>query len=363
MGISNLNKFLRGKCPDVFEPINLTDLSYFKGAVDISLYVFKYKTIFGDMWLNALMSLLMCFRQNDIHVCFIYDTSAPEEKNEERARRKEHKEKIENRVMELSIALDKAKLTGEIDPILIEFGESIATKNQKTLPKSLLRVSKQVELKTDLKTIEYEILRKQNQAIGVTKDDFVMSKRLLDMTGIPWFDAIAEAETTCSDLCIRNKVDVVFSEDTDVMCYGAPLFITKINTADNTAVLIKHTNVLEQLGLTKDQFTDFCIMCGTDYNKNIPKIGPEKAYKLIKEFINIDGIAASGIDVTILNHVRVREIFKEYVHKDVDVSYCKQPNIQELVEFIIKNHIKTNIERVKKIFDSKELEIEIFDDE
>ena len=40
MGISNLNKFLRGKCPEVFETINLSDLAYFKGAVDISLYVF-----------------------------------------------------------------------------------------------------------------------------------------------------------------------------------------------------------------------------------------------------------------------------------------------------------------------------------
>ena len=253
--------------------------------------------------------------------------------------------------MDLSIALEKAKLTGEIDQILIEFGESIASKTQK----SLLRPSQQRQV--DLSTIEYEILKKQKQAVSITQEDFETSKKLLDIAGIPWFDAVAEAETTCSDLCIRNKVDVVFSDDTDVLCYGAPIFVTKMNTADNTVVVVKHASVLEKLGLTKEQFTDFCIMCGTDYNKNIPKIGPEKAYKLIKDFGDIDAIAASGIDVSVLNHKRVREIFKEYEQKDVDVSYCKQPNIQDLVEFVLKNNIKTNVERLKRIFGSKDFEI------
>jgi 5'-3' exonuclease len=352
MGIKNLNKFLRGKCPEVFEDINLADLAYLKGAVDVSLYVFKYKTIFGDSWLNAFLSMLMCIRRNDIHVCFIYDTSAPIEKNEERERRKDQREKLDTKIMDLSLALDKAKLTGEIDPILVQFNESLTAKKQK----SLLRPSQKKPL--DIEVIEYEITRKQNQTVTIGKEDFDGSKKLLDMVGIPWFDAVAEAETTCSDLCIRNKVDVVISEDTDVLCYGAPLFVTKINTTDNTAVLVRYEKILDKLGLTSHQFTDFCIMCGTDYNKNILRIGPEKAYKLIKEFQDIDGIAErSGIDVTILNHVRVREIFKKYEHKDVNVLYCKQPNIKELVDFIIVNNIKTNIERVKKTFDSKEFEI------
>ena len=351
MGISNLNKFLLGKCPDVFKTIHLSDLQYMKGAVDVSLYVFKYKASFGDTWLSALFNLVMCLRRNNIHASFIYDTGAPVEKNEERQRRKEHKEKLESKIMELTLALDKAKLTGEIDPILIEFNNTLSEKQQQV--KSLLRVEKEKSI--NLETLEYEISKKQRQLVTITSEDFEISRKLLDVTGIPWFNAPGEAETTCSDLCIRGKVDAVISEDTDVLCYGAPLVVTKIDVSKNTAVIVRHADILESLGLTADQFTDFCIMCGTDYNKNIFKVGPEKSFKLIKEYGNIDGI--TSLDTSILNHKRVREIFRNYEKIEVDVTYCKQPDVQKLYEFIQQRNVKTSLQTIKSVFSVVDFEI------
>merc|ERR1711939_333223 len=47
---------------------------------------------------------------------------------------------------------------------------------------------------------------------------------------------------------------------------------------------------LEQLGVTMQQFVDFCILCGCDYCDTIKGIGPANAIRLILEHGNIETI-------------------------------------------------------------------------
>jgi 5'-3' exonuclease len=94
-------------------------------------------------------------------------------------------------------------------------------------------------------------------------------------------------------------------------------------------------------------------MCGTDYNKNIFKVGPEKAYRLIKEFGSIDKI--EGYDISVLNHIRVREIFKDYQRLNTEIKYCEPPNFEKLNVFLFKNNIRMNVERIRKDFSLKEI--------
>ena len=65
--------------------------------------------------------------------------------------------------------------------------------------------------------------------------------------------------------------------------------------------------MLQVLGLTASEFLDFCIMCGTDYNKNVFRVGVEKAYKYITTYHNIEHVP---LDTTILNHEKVRSMFR-----------------------------------------------------
>ena len=67
MGIHNLNSLLRKKCPQVFKEVHLSNLAYTKVAIDISLFMFKYKTIHGDKWLSGFLTLYECLRKNLIH--------------------------------------------------------------------------------------------------------------------------------------------------------------------------------------------------------------------------------------------------------------------------------------------------------
>ncbi len=87
-------------------------------------------------------------------------------------------------------------------------------------------------------------------------------------------------------------------------------------------------------------------MCGTDYNKNIFKVGPIKAYSLIKEHKNIDNIP---VDVSVLNHERVRHLFKNYEKLDIDsIEYCGIPDHKEVELFMVENNVRIDINTFMK---------------
>lgn len=344
MGIKDLNKFLRGKCPEVYHEIHLSQFQFQKSAVDISLYIFKYYTIFGpDAWVSAFFNLIACLRRNNIHACFIYDTKAPEEKSEERQARRDKQDKLDARIEELIVALEKAKMTNEIDPILL----SLVKDNESSKRQSLLRPG-HVTKKVSLDEIEFEVERIKKQSVRIKQSDFDLTKSVFSLLGVPFFQAPCEAETTCADLCKTGQVDFVISEDTDVLAYGAPVLFTKINTSADTCICVKYEDILKSLDMTSSQFLDFCIMCGTDYNKNIPKVGPETAFKLIKKHGCIDEIAKSGYDVSVLKHERVRELFTEYERFKQSIPYCKPADFNALAEFMFVNNIRYNMDKLKR---------------
>jgi hypothetical protein len=56
-------------------------------------------------------------------------------------------------------------------------------------------------------------------------------------------------------------------------------------------------SVLKELEMSMDEFVDFCILCGSDYTKSIDGLGPSTAYKMIKEFKNIEGVLEEIKDI------------------------------------------------------------------
>ena len=142
------------------------------------------------------------------------------------------------------------------------------------------------------------------------------------------------------------------SEDTDVLAYSTPVFLTKIDVFNDKCVRIHHNRVLEALELSKEQFLDLCIMFGCDYNKNIPKIGPETSYKYIRKFGSIEEIENKlELNVSILNHIRTRELFTGYEEIDLNsVHFCGSPDLISLHKFIVDNNLNINLEKLKKDF-------------
>jgi 5'-3' exonuclease len=352
MGINNLHKLLRNKCPQIYEEVHLSKYAFKKIAIDISLYLFKYKTIFGDKWLSAFINLVSCMRRNNIHCVFIYDSGAPPEKGAEQAERRETREKLRQKVLEIEEALLDYKENGNISQTIIDFNKKLSKRRGDTNMKKLLRRDiKEDEIKdSDLAEMDEELIKIKNQVISISSTDFDLTKILFDIINVPYFQAPLEAETMCADICIRKQVDAVISEDTDVLAYGAPIFLTKLNTHNDTCTEIKYNDVIKELDISSPQFLDLCIMCGCDYNKNIFRIGPEKAYKLLKEHGNIDDLHNKGVlkDISVLKHNRSRELFRNYQKSNVSIPYCGQPDFKKLQEFVFKHNVSINLSSFHK---------------
>ncbi len=342
MGIKNLSKYLKDNFPELFEVIHISEYAYKRVAIDTSLYLCHYKALCGDAWLGAFIKLVSVLRENEVHCVFIYDTKSPPEKDAEKKERMEAREKMEERVFILEQALEKYETTGEVEKVLIDFQEK-----KKISQKSLLNQRSFL----NIGAIQYAIKNMRKQLFTITPQDFETTRELFKILQVPYFLAPMEAETMCSDLCIQGKVDAVLSEDTDVLAYGAPVFLTKVNTSEASCVRIRHVELLEKFKMTADEFLDFCIMCGTDYNKNIFRVGPHKAFQFISDYKSIDALPKkTKLDITILNHERVRELFRAYEKSGVKVPYCGSPDFSSLEQFVFKKNVRTNIDSLRKSF-------------
>lgn len=375
MGIKNLNKLLRSKCPDVFEQIHISEYAFQKVAIDVSLFMCKFKAISGDKWIISFINLVSCLRRNEIHCVFVYDNGSPDEKRAEKEERMKNREKTEEKIYNLEYALEEYHKTGEIHQSLKELHDKIMKDNKTDNIKSLLRKDAN---RFDIKQVENKIEKMRNYMFTITPSDFELTRELFRILKIPYYIAPLEAETMCADLCKRGLVDAVLTEDTDVLAYGCPVFLTKIDTTNDNCVRIRYDRLLEQLELDENQFLDLCIMCGCDYNTNIPKVGCETSYKYIKEYKTIEGIETNKkIDVSVLNHVRTRELFKDYTRAVLDdIPYTGRPDNFDIVrKFMVDNDISINFDKLKRslihnivvmtdnVFEDENVEVVIEDDE
>lgn len=358
MGIKGLHDIIRKYAENVYTPRHLSEYAYKKIAIDISLYLFKYKATFQDRWLSAFIKLISVFRKYDIHCIFIFDGKAPKEKDEERQMRSENREKLENKSSEIEEDINNFNLTGQTTPLLQKVWEEHGGSTNR-----LLGGKRPFSIR-----ICQEYLEKiKGQIIRITEEDLKMARQLFDILKVPYIKAEGEAETFASYLCVHGLVDAVASEDTDVLVYGTPIFITKINTSDETCVEINHQELIETLDMTSESFMDLCIMCGSDYNSNIRGLGPDKSYKLLIEHKSIEEIEniidpktnEPKYNADCLKYIRVRELFT--VPKTLSISsipHCGKPDLVELRKFLWQNRINYNVDSLVLSFQNREMVFE-----
>lgn len=337
MGIRNLHDFLRKSAPHVYRDVSLSDYAFKTIAIDLSIYLCKYKSTFKEKWLDAFLNMMCQLRENDIHFIFIFDSKSPPEKEHEKRLRMLQREKLREKVNDMKTGLDSYTQTGAMNGFLQQY----LKKKNKTFPNSSQSVAFLWE----------ELDRLKGNILDIQGSDFEILKELFTILRVPFFWAHSEAEATCAHLCLNGVVDAVMTEDTDILAYGCPLFLHRINIGNNSISQIRMIDVLRALGLNYDEFLDFCIMCGTDYNPNIKNIGNERAYKLIKDFRRIDRIP--DLDTRVLNHNRVRELFQNKIDFQLPIGMslvCGYPDQNQLHFFLFNNNCNIEVSRVMKAF-------------
>lgn len=342
MGIKGLTPFLKKFAPSSFTVVNLSEFANKRIGVDISLFLYKYKIIYGEQWLSGVLELLTTLRSFSIHPIVIFDGEAPIEKMHEQECRRNVKEERKNMYDILSSKLETYKKTGVISSDLQSFYDKqmvIETKrNFATMAIS----------KFDANVVTDKLERIKNQNVRVIYNDIELVQDMVKTLCIPYFQAPSEAEAMCSWLTRYNILDGVLTEDTDVLAYGAKMYLSKLNISTNTCTLVDYSNILKELQLTEEQFTELCIMCGCDYNQRIKGIGPVRILKILRKYSSIDNFIKSEghkyADCEILNHKRIKQLFTtpdESSVSNIEMlkdSWCTAPKFDNIYRFMTNNN-------------------------
>ena len=153
-------------------------------------------------------------------------------------------------------------------------------------------------------------------------------------------------------------MDVVGSQDYDSLLFGAPKVVRNLAITGKRKLprkniyvevepeLINLEEALANLGITHKQLVEIGIMCGTDYNAGLTRVGPKTALKLIREKGDLESILAEQ-EEKIENFTEIREFF---LHPDVVDDYkivMKKPRVDEIVSFLVEER-DFDQERVEK---------------
>jgi len=297
MGIKNINEIVKEKCPKAFVSVRLSALKNKYVAIDSAIWFYanmaiaqretvrKMKDIFeeidrGDLLQYCISSALKFytnFLQNEIYCVWIKDGETPKEKKETRAKRKETREKRKETIEELRERLLEEDI--------------------------LLRNTKDIE----------ELRKMMMYDVTVYPEEYKTFYNTLEGMGIPILTAPGEAEAYACSLNRKGIVYGIWTTDTDCYALGGINMITGMDAKDNEGFemlsIVHIPYILKYMDMDQDELRDLCIMCGTDFNLNIPNVGPTRAYTAIEKHGSIEEYAKNtDKDIKILNHKKVRKL-------------------------------------------------------
>jgi flap endonuclease-1 len=119
------------------------------------------------------------------------------------------------------------------------------------------------------------------------------SQRLLDLLGVPWLTAPSEGEAQAARMAADGAVAYAVSQDYDALLFGAPDLARNITISGRrrlrgrTIVVeperVRLAEVLDGLGVTREQLIEVGILVGTDFNEGLRGVGPKTALKIVRE--------------------------------------------------------------------------------
>ena len=255
-----------------------------------------------------------------------------------------------------------------IKPIYVFDGTPPALKEVEIKRRAKVKEEAAVRYEKALKEGKMEEARVYAQATSRLKDYMAEdSKKLLDLMGIPWVQAPSEGEAQAAHMVKRCHADYCASQDYDSLLFGAPMLIRNVTISGRrrlpsknvfvevTPEIVQLDQVLKECGITYEQLIDVGILIGTDFNPDgIEGLGPKTALKLIKEHGTLEETLPFVKNAQFpAEPQRIREIFlKPAITDDYKVEW-KEPDVEGLVSFIVKerdfseDRVRKTLERMQ----------------
>ena len=361
MGIKDFYEIIKSECPEAMTTVHLDDLTGMKVAVDISIFLNKYvKTSGPERWLKSFLILMCTLKHHGIKPICIFDgPNPPKEKKEEQERRRSEAAKSREKIKYGRTLIKKIRALRDTKEELTE--EIIQEVKDLIGPQRGKRINaiNYLDIYDVFASLNDAIDKREMQNQPILPEYSLHAKELIEIMGFPYYQATGEAETLCASMCIMKKVDAVLGEDTDVMAYGTPFTLTKLDIKEKTLCLISHEVILSTLEFSHEEFLDLCILLSCDYNdraKGYPPdgkkrkkpvgLGAKGAFCMIKEYRRLEESENHIVNPDVLNYRRCRELFTAPLDIDIQIPYTKPIQKEKLQEFIIKHKIGISMDYV-----------------
>ncbi|WP_400225079.1 flap endonuclease-1 [Methanomethylophilus alvi] len=187
---------------------------------------------------------------------------------------------------------------------------------------------------------------KAQQTSRMTDEVKESAKELIRYMGLPIVDAPSDGEQEAAYICRRKDVWATASQDFDSLLFGTPVLLRNLTMTGRRKVpgkdiyreikteVIDSEEFLRNLGISREQLVDMCILMGTDFNTGIKGIGPKKALKLVRDNGDLESVLRK-IGEDIPDYQEIREIFLDYEGSD-DYSVEHGPlDRQAVVDMLI----------------------------
>lgn len=346
MGIKGIRELLKKKIENFEEKQPINSFSGKKIVVDASIFVCMYKAVQKITFEEAFMNLFVVLLENYIEPVFVFDGKSPEEKSLEKQKRTVQKKLQYDRVERLELDLSKYKKNKEISQ------ELWVINNKKVLPSRLLP-NEQI---FSFSKVETYVKKLRSQILEIREIDFVILRELLFLFGIPFITAKGEAEILCSKLVRHNYADAVLTKDTDVLACCSHTMLSEINITEQLFTVIKLENILETLKIDENSWIDLCIMCGTDFNENIPNIGPVRSLSYIQKYKALETIS-EHINTDILSYQKTRNLFQCHDEQIGPLPGCSEIKFDQIAERIIKKKLKISASSIRRRLNLEKLQL------
>jgi 5'-3' exonuclease len=221
-----------------------------KIAVDISIYLYKF--IADGDYMEHLYLFLSVFKYYCIVPIFIFDGKPPPEKS----------------------ALLKRRFCEKQE----------AYKEYKSLEQLITEISDPIKLEEVEKTMNS--LKKK--MIRITSDHMNKAIELINAFGFQRYFAPNEADQLCVYLTTSGKTYATLSDDMDMIVSGCPLVLRNLSLMNHEASLYNTSQIVNDLGVSLDEFRDIVVLSGTDYelstNSIHTNISIRKAFEYYKKY-------------------------------------------------------------------------------
>lgn len=241
-------------------------------------------------------------------------------------------------------------LNNDIIPIFVFDGKApelkkITLKKRKTIRDKVL-----IKLKEDDYQNDKEKIKDFKKSYVITEEHTKQLKELLKLFGIPIITSPIEADPLCAYLVKNKYADYVATEDMDLLTFGCPILLRGLSS-NKKMNEINLNDILNSLNISYNQFIELCILLGSDYTSQIPKVGYKTALNIIKKYGNIKEFLKNNTKYNIPDNFKYEEAKELFINPKLvpikEKLILNRPKYDEIENIMVSTY-GFNIETVNK---------------